>query len=233
MSKVSEHEIAFLTPCCDKGRGLLQDHRWGSPKNPSAMFVLIPGSGFPHVLAISEVHSTKCHLWYLFFSVIWLLISFRQWLQGPKGSPRGRVLDGTEGCRAPSEHHSASKATKHRYWFNGAAVLNSLWSLRVWMLLVMLGNKHSNWNKQYFLYFSSFLCFIFGKTSCWTGTFTEIVTVPGRSLSWQKRGWFFFAVCPLYIFISVCITPWWYSGADSLCFVSPSSPHFVFFEIIV
>lgn len=67
MSKVSEHEIAFLTPCCDKGRGLLQDHRWGSPKNPSAMFVLIPSSGFPHVLAISEVHSTKCHLWYLFF----------------------------------------------------------------------------------------------------------------------------------------------------------------------
>lgn len=33
-----------------------------------------------------------------FFSVVWLLISFRQRLQEPKGSPQGKVWDGTGGA---------------------------------------------------------------------------------------------------------------------------------------
>lgn len=147
--KVSEHEIAFLTPCCNKGRGPLQDHRWGSPKSPSAMFVLIPGSGQVSTCP-GDFRGSQHKMSPLipFFSVVWLLISFRQRLQEPKGSPQGRVWDGTGGAaKRQVDIIQLARLWSTDYWFNAAAVLNSLWGLRVWTLMVLLGNKHSNWNK--------------------------------------------------------------------------------------
>lgn len=147
--KVSEHEIAFLTPCCKKGRGPLQDHRWGSPKSPSAMFVLIPGSGQVSTCP-GDFRGSQHKMSPLipFFSVVWLLISFRQRLQEPKGSPQGRVWDGTGGAAKRQEDIiQLARLWSTDYWLNAAAVLNSLWGLRVWTLMVLLGNKRSNWNK--------------------------------------------------------------------------------------
>lgn len=113
--KVSEHEIAFLTPCCNKGRGPLQDHRWGSPKSPSAMFVLIPGSGqvstswrFQRFTAQNVTSDT------LFFCGL-AVDKLQAEVTGAQRISTGQGVGWDRGgCKAPRGHHSASEAVKHR-----------------------------------------------------------------------------------------------------------------------